>query len=217
MTGFRFAAAIFDLDGTLVQSEHLHQQSWVEPLAELGIAVDDDIYLRDFAGKPGMLIIRDHVGLEGEAALDLYERVTEGYWQLAIEAKTTSGLLEFLDLLGGLPKAVCTSAERESAHRMLDLLDLTRRFDAIVTATDVTHGKPDPEPFALTATRLGVDPTTCIAFEDSANGLRSARSAGMTVVGVGPGQATYANLADHWIEDFTDPSLLGVIGHEQRS
>jgi beta-phosphoglucomutase len=211
VTESRFAAAIFDLDGTLVQSEHLHHESWIEPLAELGIAVDDDVYLRDFAGKPGMLIIRDHVGLEGEAALDLYERVTEGYWRLAIEAEATSGLLEFLDLLGSLSKAVCTSAERESAHRMLDLLDLTHRFDAIVTARDVTHGKPDPEPFTLAAARLGVDPATCIAFEDSANGLRSARAAGMTVVGVGPGQATYGNLAEHWIDDFTDPSLRKLL------
>jgi beta-phosphoglucomutase len=207
MTAFRFAAAIFDLDGTLVQSEHLHRQSWIEPLAELGIAVDDDAYLRDFAGKPGLLIIRDHVGLEGDAALDLYQRVTEGYWRLAVEAEATSGLLDFLDLLGKLPKAVCTSAQRESAHRMLDLLDLTRRFDAIVTATDVTRGKPDPEPFALAATQLGVDPTSCIAVEDSANGLRSARAAGMTVVGIGPGESTYGDLADYWIEDFTDPSL----------
>jgi sugar-phosphatase len=90
---------------------------------------------------------------------------------------------------------------------MLALLDLTSGFDAIVTATDVTSGKPDPEPFSLAATRLGVDPAKCIAFEDSANGLRSARAAGMTVVGVGPGKATYGDLAEHWIEDFTDPVL----------
>ena len=50
MSRYRFEGAIFDLDGTLVQSEHLHRQSWVEPLAELGMAVDEDAYLRDFAG-----------------------------------------------------------------------------------------------------------------------------------------------------------------------
>lgn len=211
MSSFRFAAAIFDLDGTLVQSEHLHRQSWIEPLAELGIAVDADAYLRDFAGKPGMLIIRDHVGLEGDAALELYERVTEGYWKLAIEAKPTSGLLAFLDLLGDLPKAVCTSAQRESADRMLDLLGLNARFDAMVTASDICRGKPDPEPFLLAAERLGLDATTCIAFEDSANGLRSANAAGMIVVGVGPGATSYGDLADHWIYDFTDPVLTEVM------
>lgn len=211
MSGFRFAAAIFDLDGTLVQSEHLHRQSWIEPLAELGIAVDEDAYLRDFAGKPGMLIIRDHVGLEGDAALDLYERVTEGYWQLAVEAEPTAGLLTFLDQLVKLPKAVCTSAQRESAHRMLDLLGLTYRFDVIVTATDVKRGKPDPEPFHLAAEQLAVHPAACIAFEDSANGLRAARAAGMTVVGIGPGATTFGDLAERWIEDFTDPALQRIV------
>jgi len=211
MIGFRFAAAVFDLDGTLVQSEHLHRQSWIAPLAELGIAIDEDAYLRDFAGKPGMLIIRDHVGLDGDEALALYDRVTEGYWQLAVEADPTAGLLAFLELLGELPKAVCTSAQRDSALRMLDLLGLASRFAAIVTATDVERGKPDPEPFRLAATSLGVDPTHCIAFEDSANGLCSARSAGMTVVGVGPGSVTYGDLADNWIVDFTDPILTEMM------
>lgn len=211
MNNVRFDAAIFDLDGTLVQSEHLHRQSWIEPLAELGIAIDEDAYLRDFAGKPGMLIIRDHVGLDGEEALALYERVTEGYWQLAVEAEPTAGLIDFLDCLGTLPKAVCTSAQHESAHRMLDLLELTARFDAIVTATDVTRGKPDPEPFRLAAERLSVDPADCIAFEDSANGLRSAHAAGMTVVGVGPDSDSYGDLADYWIVDFTDSILTEVI------
>src|ERR671915_1896381 len=98
MTTFRFAAAVFDLDGTLVQSEYLHRQSWVEPLAELGIAVDEDVYLRDFAGKPGMLIIRDHVGLDGDEALALYERVNDNYWRFAIsEGEPTKGLLDFFD------------------------------------------------------------------------------------------------------------------------
>ena len=96
MSTFRFAGAIFDLDGTLVMSEHLHRQSWIEPLEELGITVDEDAYLRDFAGKPGIQIIRDHVGLEGDAAVSLYERVTNAYWQLAVEHATpTAGVIDF--------------------------------------------------------------------------------------------------------------------------
>jgi sugar-phosphatase len=208
MTGFRFAGAIFDLDGTLVQSEHIHRQSWIEPLAELGIAVDEDAYLRDFAGKPGLAIIRDHIGLEGEAAVALYEKVTDNYWRLAVEeVEPTTGLLAFLDRIAGVPKAVCTSAERESALRMLDLLDLTPRFDAIVTATDVTRGKPDPEPFLLAATRIDVAPEQCIAFEDSTNGLLAAGAAGMDRIGVGPMPDNGDKLAGRWIADFTDPAL----------
>jgi HAD superfamily hydrolase (TIGR01509 family) len=213
MSSLRFAGAIFDMDGTLVQSEHLHRESWKEPLAEIGIAVDEDAYLRDFAGKPGMKIISDHIGLNGEAAIALYDRVTSNYWQIAVsQVEPTAGLLAFLDRISPLPKAVCTSAQRESARRMLDLLDLTSRFDAIITATDVTRGKPDPEPFQLAASRLNLAADSCIAFEDSANGLVSARAAGMYCVGVGAGATVYADLANVWISDFTDPELPRIMG-----
>ena len=209
MNPLRFEGVIFDLDGTLVQSEHLHRQSWVGPLAELGIEVEDDEYLRDFAGKPGMHIIRDQIGLDGDAAHSLYNRVTDAYWDLAADTVApTDGLLEFLDRISPLAKAVCTSAQRASARRMLDLIGLTNRFDAIVTASDVNHGKPHPEPFHLAAKRLGLDGKQCLAIEDSANGLRSARAAGMRCVGIGDGRAVYGELADVWIKDFADPGLM---------
>ena len=212
MSRFRFTGAIFDLDGTLVQSEHLHRQSWIEPLEELGITVDEDAYLRDFAGKPGMQIIRDHVGLAGDAALSLYERVTNNYWQLAIEhARPTAGVVDFLDEIAATPKSVCTSAQHDSALRMLDMLDLTRRFGAIVTATDVAHGKPDPEPFLLAAIRIGIEPSRCVAFEDSTNGLIASRAAGMTCIGIGSGIGATAPLADGWITDFTDLALVPMV------
>jgi sugar-phosphatase len=212
MISFRFAGAVFDLDGTLVQSEHIHRQSWVEPLAELGITVDEDAYLRDFAGKPGLAIIRDHIGLDGDAAIALYEKVSGNYWRLAVDqVEPTHGLLTFLDRIGHVPKAVCTSAERESALRMLDLLDLTPRFDAIVTASDVTCGKPDPEPFLLAAERIGIAPERCIAFEDSTNGLLAAGAAGMERIGIGPAPENGDELAGLWIMDFADPALDRVM------
>jgi HAD superfamily hydrolase (TIGR01509 family) len=182
-------------------------------LAEIGIAVDEDAYLRDFAGKPGINIIRDYAGLNGEAAIALYDRVTSNYWQMAeSQVAPTAGLLAFLDRKSPLPKSVCTSAEWESAHRMMDLLNLTSRFDTIVTATDVIRGKPDPEPFQLAASRLSLPADSCVAFEDSANGLISARAAGMYCVGVGAGATVYADLANVWIQDFTDPELLRIMG-----
>jgi HAD superfamily hydrolase (TIGR01509 family) len=208
MSNFAYRAAVFDLDGTLVQSEHLHRESWIEPLARRGMTLDDVTYFRDFAGKPGMQIIRDHIGLIDAEAESLYHDVNSRYWEIAGDAvQPTAGLVPFLESLDGLPKAVCTSAQRESALRMLDLLGLAKFFDAVITATDVDRGKPDPEPFLLAATRLNVEPDTCVAFEDSANGLISARAAAMATIGIGPGQGLYADLADVWIADFTDPAL----------
>jgi HAD superfamily hydrolase (TIGR01509 family) len=212
MTGPQIAALVFDLDGTLVQSEHLHQQSWTAPLQRLGRPVDDETYYREFSGKPGMQIIGDHLGLHGDEAEAIYEEVTANYWDLA-EANVgpTDGLVDFLDRTAALPKALCTSAQRTSALRMLDLLGLTARFSAIVTANDVRQGKPDPEPFALAATLLGIAPDRCAAFEDSANGLRSARAAGMFCIGIGEGVRTFPELADLWIRDFRDTLLEDLV------
>jgi HAD superfamily hydrolase (TIGR01509 family) len=205
----RFAGFVFDLDGTLVQSEHLHRLSWNAPLGALGITIDDDRYAREFAGMPGTQIAQEHLGLTDPAVIQqLYEDVTEAYWMLAEgNVEPTPGLVRFLDELGDVPKAVCTSAQYDSAHRMLGMLHLTERFGAVITATDVTRGKPDPEPFLLAAERLGVRANVCLAFEDSANGLRSARSAGMQCVGIGIGAKQFPDLADYWIEDFTDAGL----------
>ena len=207
-----FSAAIFDLDGTLVQSEHLHRVSWIEPLGNLGIIVDDATYFRDFAGKPGKQIIEEHLGLRDPDVVDrLYNDVTDAYWSLADRSEPTHGLLSFLGLIADWPKAVCTSAQHDSAHRMLALLGIQQLFAAVVTASDVQHGKPDPEPFLLAASRIGVAPVRCLAFEDSANGLRSARAAGMYCVGIGNGLTHYAELADRWIVDFADDALDDLI------
>lgn len=205
---------VFDMDGTLAQSEHFHRESWVAPLARLGITLDDETYLMHFAGKPGLHIIRDHIGLDGDAAINLYEQVNAAYWDIAEHAlEPTTGLIAFLDSVRGLPLAVCTSAQRVSAMRMLDLLGLVDRFRAVVTASDVSHGNPDPEPFLRAAQAIDCDPGSCIAFEDAANGLTSARAAGMFCIGVGAGRERLPELADGWIADFADPALRSLVGH----
>ena len=210
----RFEGFVFDLDGTLVQSEHLHRLSWDAPLARLGIVVDDAQYHREFAGKPGTQIARDHLGLTDPVLIQqLYDDVTTAYWELAAgSVGPTAGLLHFLDDLGGLPKAVCTSAQYDSATRMLEVLQIADRFSAVVTASDVVLGKPHPEPFLLAADRLGLPATVCVAFEDSSNGLRSARAAGMACIGVRAGVETFPELADYWIADFTDTGLEEWLG-----
>jgi HAD superfamily hydrolase (TIGR01509 family) len=178
-------------------------------LGALGIEIDDDRYAREFAGMPGTQIAQEHLGLTDPAVIQqLYEDVTAEYWTLADgNVRPTAGLVPFLDQLGDVPKAVCTSAQYDSTHRMLEVLELRDRFDAVVTANDVTRGKPDPEAFLLAAERLGVAAIDCLAFEDSANGLRSARSAGMTCIGIGAGVGHYPELADYWIADFTSAGL----------
>lgn len=91
------------------------------------------------------------------------------------------GVVELLEWLKeqGLPIAVATSTAKEVAQKKLELAGLCKYFDNLTTGCEVSHGKPDPEIYLLAASRLNVDPTKCIAFEDSNNGVRSAVAANM--------------------------------------
>lgn len=94
------------------------------------------------------------------------------------------GLFELLDELKRrkIKIALATSTSTKSAMRMLKIAKVADYFDEFVCAEDVTHGKPDPEPFAKAAEKLGVAPENCLALEDSFNGIRSAYGAGMVTV-----------------------------------
>ena len=101
----------------------------------------------------------------------------------SMDAKATvkDGVVELLEWLKeqGLPIAVATSTAKEVAQKKLELAGLSKYFDNLTTGCEVSHGKPDPEIYLLAASRLNVDPTKCIAFEDSNNGVRSAVAANM--------------------------------------
>jgi HAD superfamily hydrolase (TIGR01509 family) len=209
----RFDGVVFDMDGTLIDTEPLHRESWVRPLAAVGLTIPTGDYDRHFAGKPGMRIIEDYVGLTGEAARCLYDAVYAEFWVLAERAvQPVHGVVELLDYLQGWPKAVCTSAERKSAMRLLTMLDLLPRFDAVVTADDVRRGKPDPEPYLLAAERLGLPSGRCVAFEDSPLGLTSARTAGMFCIGIEGTAPDLEELAEFVVRDYADPRLIELFG-----
>ncbi len=112
------------------------------------------------------------------------------------------GLMELLDALerAGIPKAVCTSSTRELVAVCLRAFDLRRRFDFVLTAEDIVHGKPHPEIYLTAARRFGVPPGEILVLEDSENGCRSAAAAGAYVVAV-PGEHS----REH---DFSTASLV---------
>ena len=85
---------------------------------------------------------------------------------------------------GKVPMAIATGGSRLVAEKTLQVLGLSDLFDEVVTADDVSAGKPDPEVFLLAAERIGIDPTQCVAFEDAAPGIMAAQLAGMQVVAI---------------------------------
>lgn len=182
----RIDAVVFDMDGTLLDTEAVYKEVLFGVCAELGHAMTDEIH-RAMVGNP-----REH-----NRAL-LKREFGEGFQLEAYVERTRAGFLERLgesvplkqgarDLLGllrelGVPCAVATSSYRADALRNLEKAGLLEFFATIVGRDEVTHAKPDPEPFLLAAKRMGVDPTHCLAIEDSHNGVRAAHAAGMHTI-----------------------------------
>jgi len=199
-------AVLWDLDGTLVDSEDYHWQSWRDALEPEGLAITYEQFLASF-GKKNDPIMREWLGAgyTAERAMRLADAKEADYRRLVGAHGLTAlpGAREWLTALhaAGWKQAIVTSAPLANAEIMLRALDMTPLFEAIVTAEDVSHGKPDPEVFLAAAARLGVPPARCIVVEDAAAGVEGARRAGMKSVGVSR-RVTLA--ADVFVESLRD-------------
>jgi beta-phosphoglucomutase len=182
-------AAIFDMDGVLVDSGAHHRHAWRALLAELGAEPAHPEHWRLTIGRPSEEAIPLLLGrrLSGAEARRLARRKRDLYQERAQAGmEPVAGVPDFLESLARqrVPRAVGTSASRWDAERLLDDLGLLRYFDVMVTADDVLLGKPDPEVWTQAARRLRVAPAGCVVFEDALVGVQAARRAGMRVVGL---------------------------------
>jgi beta-phosphoglucomutase len=182
-------AVLWDLDGTLVDSEEYHWQSWQHALALDGVSVTRDQFKASF-GQRNEGILRGWLG--PEATIERINRVADAkeveYRRLAAAHGLTPlpGAAEWLVRLqaAGWRQAIASSAPRLNVDVMLRALHLEAYFDAIVSSEDVTRGKPEPDVFLTAATRLDVPSERCIVVEDAAAGVEAARRAGMRSIGV---------------------------------
>lgn len=182
-------AVLWDLDGTLVDSENYHWQSWQHAMALDGTTVTHKQFTQTF-GQRNETILRGWLG--DDAAPERIQRVADAkeieYRRLAEERGLTPlpGAADWLVRLQatGWKQAIASSAPRLNVDVMLRALKLEHYFDAIVASEDVTKGKPDPEVFLTAAARLGLPASRCIVVEDAAAGVEAARRAGMRSIGV---------------------------------
>ncbi len=183
----RLAAVLWDMDGTLVDSEP-HWIATEHALVEAHGGVWTDAHAHALVGNPLLVsadYIREHGGVELPSE-EIVELLLDGVisrmsgrlpWRPGARA-----LLEEI-LAAGIPCALVTMSYRRFADAILAGLPVGS-FQAVVTGDEVTHGKPHPEPYLTAAARLGVDPRDCLVIEDSATGIASGEAAGATVVGV---------------------------------
>ncbi|MCF4097421.1 HAD family hydrolase [Maritalea mediterranea] len=177
---------VFDMDGLLLDTERLYKQVMLEICAEWGLHMSEEIFI-SLVGIPGDKsadIYYRHYGRDFDVARFntlCFERIS-ALCEVVVPLKVGAKLLVEQLSERQVPIAVATSTGRDMAHGFLERAGLKQHFDQIVTRHDVTHGKPNPEPFLTAAKRLGLAPEQCIAFEDSHNGVRAAHSAGMATI-----------------------------------
>ena len=195
-----FDAVIFDCDGVLVDSEIIAIAVEREHLSGWGLVYDNETYISRFVG----LHNRDyHAALRVDADARGIVLPTDfpGIIQAAIwarfEAELTAieGALELAGNFAGAV-AVASSSEQDKLHRKLEMTGLAGAFGKHVYSSDlVTNGKPAPDLFLYAASRLGADPARCLVIEDSENGVKAGRAAGMTVYGFTGGAHAEPGLA----------------------
>jgi beta-phosphoglucomutase len=181
-------AVIFDMDGVIVHNHYFHVKAWEEFSKRYGISVEGEKLTEMFGGTNeeilpemfGRPLQKDELNRLAEEKELLYREL---YRMHMVE---TEGLTNFLQSLRkeGIRMAVATSAPPVNADFVIDNLNLKTYFDHITTAADISKGKPDPEIYLLTASRLGISPQNCVVIEDSVRGIRSGLAAGMKVIGI---------------------------------
>jgi beta-phosphoglucomutase len=208
-------ALLFDLDGTLIDSDALHLQVFADMLAPRGVTIDDALFAEHIHGKSNRYIFS--VLCPGEDA-DAWSDRKEAEFRrrLGGGVPQVAGTVALLDLAEaqGWPVAVVTNAPRENAEASLTAIGLRDRFDTIVLGDECARAKPEPDPYLEALRLLGADAAASLAFEDSPTGVQSAVAAGIPTVGRRSllDDATLRALgASLTIDTFADPALTSLV------
>ena len=216
-------AFLFDLDGTLADTDSIHFAVWQDILLRFDLEIDRAFYRQRISGRTNSKIIKDILPqLTLEDAWKLATEKEETYRRRVNCLLPTPGLDRLIKLTdeASIKRAVVTNAPEDNAIYMLKILRLTDIFPVVIMAKDAPPGKPDPAPYQMALERLEVKSNKAIAFEDSAAGIRSAVGAGIYTVGI-----TSSNLAEDLldaganmiVEDFNDPQLWTLLNEKTKA
>lgn len=182
------AALLFDIDGTLADTDPLHLEAFNRTFAPYGEHFDKARFSRELQGMANEAIARrfvPHLSVEeGMAVMRGKEQIFRDLARTEIHA--VPGLFALLDLAdaAGIPMAAVTNAPRANAELILDGLKIRHRFKALVIGEELPHGKPHPLPYLEGLRLLGADASSSVAFEDSRTGIASATAAGIATIGI---------------------------------
>jgi beta-phosphoglucomutase len=208
-------AAIFDLDGVIVDTAHYHYLAWKQLAAELGInlTLEHNERLKGVSRMRSLEIILEIGGVTlPERDKELLADKKNGWFVELVEKMKPDeifpGVKKLIDNLRAKGIKIGLASSSKNAPRVLELLQIQHLFDVIVDGTMITHSKPDPEIFLLAAFKLSLDSKDCLVFEDAEAGVEAAVRAGMKCVGVGDiAQLKSADMVIKKTGDFTIADL----------
>ena len=219
MTPTAGAALLFDIDGTLADTDPLHLEAFNRAFAPYGRQFDRASFARELQGLANVDIAANILpklsATDGKAVLDKKEAIFRDLAATQIHA--VPGLFALLDWAdaAGIAMAAVTNAPRANAELILHGLGITQRFKALVIGAELAHGKPHPMPYLEGLRLLGADASVSVAFEDSRTGIASATAAGIATIGIRT-SLNDAELREAGAvlsaDGYDDPAVLDLIG-----
>ncbi|HEV2730877.1 MAG TPA: HAD-IA family hydrolase [Terriglobales bacterium] len=182
-------AVLWDMDGTLIDSEEFHWIAWRDTMANEGITITRQQFLSSFGQRNDSILPRWLGTAANPERIDKIANTKEELYRQLIRKHGISplpGVERWVHRLHNQCwlQVIASAAPRANVEAILEALSATRVFQAIVSAEDVQRGKPNPEVYLLAASRVGVSHNRCIVVEDAAAGIEGARRAGMKSIGV---------------------------------
>lgn len=212
-----YRALLFDLDGTLAETDSLHLPTWVDALEPYGVDIDEEFYRERISGRSTGEIVGDLLpDLSEEEGASIGDAKEASFRERAAGLEPLPGLLDFVQKgkRRGMRMALVTNAPKENVGAILPALKLQDYFQTVVLAAEVGAVKPDPAPYEAALERTGVSADEALAFEDSVSGIASSVAAGIPTVGISSTQdPEKLRRAGAFIvaRDFTDPELRALI------